>query len=69
MPDIKLHVVYKEMSEAMKRHPEVDVLINFASLRSAYESTMETMTYSQVGIYCLVFIVFFVVAVSMHVLF
>ncbi|XP_062517479.1 ATP-citrate synthase-like [Corticium candelabrum] len=40
--------VYKEMSEAMKRHPEVDVLINFASLRSAYESTMETMTYSQI---------------------
>jgi DNA polymerase III delta prime subunit len=33
---------------AMKKHPEADVLINFASLRSAYESTMETLTYPQV---------------------
>jgi ATP citrate (pro-S)-lyase len=40
--------VYKEMSEAMKRHPEVDVLVNFASLRSAYESTMEAMTFPQI---------------------
>lgn len=30
----------------MKKHPEVDVLINFASLRSAYDSTMETMNYA-----------------------
>ncbi len=36
------------MSDAMKKHPEADVLINFASLRSAYESTMETLTYPQV---------------------
>jgi ATP citrate (pro-S)-lyase len=40
--------VYKNMSDAMKRHPEADVLINFASLRSAYESTMETLTYPQI---------------------
>jgi hypothetical protein len=36
------------MADAMKKHPEVDVLINFASLRSAYDSTIETMNYSQV---------------------
>jgi ATP citrate (pro-S)-lyase len=36
------------MSDAMKKHPEADVLINFASLRSAYESTMETLTYPQI---------------------
>lgn len=36
------------MADAMKKHPEVDVLINFASLRSAYDSTMETMNYAQV---------------------
>ena len=36
------------MADAMKKHPEVDVLINFASLRSAYDSTMETMSYAQV---------------------
>ena len=37
------------MADAMKKHPEVDVLINFASLRSAYDSTIETMSYAQVG--------------------
>lgn len=39
---------YKNMSDCMKRHPEADVLINFASLRSAYESTMETLKYPQI---------------------
>ena len=38
------------MADAMKKHPEVDVLINFASLRSAYDSTMETMNYTQVAL-------------------
>ena len=41
--------VFKNMADAMKKHPEVDVLINFASLRSAYDSTMETMNYAQVA--------------------
>ncbi|XP_065840261.1 ATP-citrate synthase-like [Oscarella lobularis] len=40
--------VYKEMSEAMHRHPDADVLVNFASLRSAYESTMSAMNYKQI---------------------
>lgn len=40
--------VYKNMADAMKKHPQADVLINFASLRSAFESTMETMTYPQI---------------------
>ncbi|XP_037400204.1 ATP-citrate synthase isoform X1 [Pygocentrus nattereri] len=40
--------VYKNMAEAMKKHPEVDVLISFASLRSAYDSTVETMQYPQI---------------------
>ncbi|CAB1341682.1 unnamed protein product [Coregonus sp. 'balchen'] len=40
--------VYKNMGDAMKKHPEVDVLINFASLRSAFDSTMETMQYPQI---------------------
>lgn len=40
--------VFKNMADAMKKHPEVDVLINFASLRSAYDSTMETMNYAQI---------------------
>lgn len=45
--------IYKNMSDAMKKHPDADVLINFASLRSAYESTMETLTYPQVNNYIL----------------
>jgi ATP citrate (pro-S)-lyase len=36
------------MSDAMKNHPDADVLINFASLRSAYESTIETLSYPQI---------------------
>lgn len=40
--------VYKNMADAMKKHPEVDVLISFASLRSAFDSAMETMNYPQI---------------------
>lgn len=40
--------VYKNMSDCMQKHPAADVLISFASLRSAYESTIETLTYKQV---------------------
>ena len=45
-----LYVVYKDMSEAVKKHPEADILINFASLRSAYDATMEALTFEQVWI-------------------
>ncbi|XP_073462222.1 ATP-citrate synthase isoform X2 [Aquarana catesbeiana] len=40
--------VFKNMADAMRKHPEVDVLINFASLRSAYDSSVETMNYPQI---------------------
>lgn len=40
--------VYKEMKNAMLKHPTADVLVNFASLRSAYLSTLETMEYPQI---------------------
>lgn len=33
----------------MNKHKDADVLVNFASLRSAYESTMETLNYPQVN--------------------
>lgn len=32
----------------MQKHPQASVLVNFASLRSAYESTMEAMTFPQI---------------------
>ena len=41
--------VYKEMAEAMNKHPDADVLINFASLRSAYDATLEAMQFPQVS--------------------
>ncbi|KAK6634855.1 hypothetical protein RUM44_000102 [Polyplax serrata] len=43
-----LITVYKKMEDAMNKHKDADVLVNFASLRSAYESTMETLNYPQI---------------------
>lgn len=40
--------VYKDMKNAMSKHPSADVLVNFASLRSAYSSTIETLEYPQI---------------------
>ncbi|KAK7789855.1 hypothetical protein R5R35_003762 [Gryllus longicercus] len=40
--------VYKKMEDAMTKHQNADVLVNFASLRSAYESTVDTMNYPQI---------------------
>ncbi|KAJ8024570.1 ATP-citrate synthase [Holothuria leucospilota] len=40
--------VYKSMEKAMKLHPKTDIMINFASLRSAYDSTVETLQYPQI---------------------
>lgn len=40
--------VYKKMEDAMKKHSDADVMVSFASLRSAYQSTVETMEYPQI---------------------
>ncbi|XP_078572223.1 ATP-citrate synthase-like isoform X2 [Branchiostoma floridae x Branchiostoma japonicum] len=40
--------VYKNMDDAMTKHTDADVLISFASLRSAYDSTVEALQYSQI---------------------
>lgn len=40
--------VYKKMSDAIGKHKEVDVVVTFASLRSAYESTLEVLDYKQI---------------------
>ncbi len=45
-----LFTVYKDMSEAVKKHPEADILVNFASLRSAYDATMDALTYKKVPV-------------------
>lgn len=43
------YLVYKKMEDAMSKHRNADVLVNFASLRSAYDSTIETLNYPQVS--------------------
>jgi len=40
--------VYAKMSEAMQKHPEVEVMINFASFRSVYSSVMEALEFPQI---------------------
>ena len=41
--------VYKNMADAMAAFPEADVMISFASLRSAYDSTLECLEFPQVS--------------------
>ncbi|KAJ3337312.1 citrate synthase [Gonapodya sp. JEL0774] len=40
--------VFTSLEEAISRYPEVDVVINFASFRSVYESTRDIMKVSQI---------------------
>jgi len=40
--------IYKSMADAMAAFPEVDVMISFASLRSAYDSTLECLEFKQI---------------------
>ncbi|CAG7822324.1 unnamed protein product, partial [Allacma fusca] len=46
--------VYKNMSDAFGKHPQADVLVNFASLRSAYDSTLEALNYTQVRVIAII---------------
>ena len=39
------------MGEALRKHPDASVMVSFASLRSAYESTLEALNYSQVIVF------------------
>ena len=40
--------VYTSVDEAVKKHPEVDVVVNFASSRSVYSSTLEVFRHPQI---------------------
>lgn len=40
--------VYQEVDKAVAKHPDVDVVVNFASSRSVYSSTMELMQHPQI---------------------
>ncbi|WVW78429.1 hypothetical protein I302_100383 [Kwoniella bestiolae CBS 10118] len=40
--------VYTSVGEAIKKHPDVDVVVNFSSSRSVYASTLDILTYPQI---------------------
>eukprot|EP01114_Cavostelium_apophysatum_P021569 TRINITY_DN756_c0_g1_i2.p1 TRINITY_DN756_c0_g1~~TRINITY_DN756_c0_g1_i2.p1 ORF type:complete len:957 (+),score=322.61 TRINITY_DN756_c0_g1_i2:220-3090(+) len=40
--------VYAKLSEAVQKHPEVEVMVNFASFRSVYSSVNEALDYPQI---------------------
>ncbi|KAG1840057.1 hypothetical protein DFJ58DRAFT_858501 [Suillus subalutaceus] len=40
--------VYTSLEEAVEKHPDVDLVINFASSRSVYSSTMECLGYESI---------------------
>jgi len=40
--------VYTKVSEAIEKHPDVDIIVNFASCRSVHETTMELLKFSQI---------------------
>lgn len=39
--------VYQSMAQATKKHPDADVVVNFASSRSVYSSTLEALEFPQ----------------------
>lgn len=45
--------VYPKMEDAVNKH-KADVLINFASLRSAYDSTVEALQFSQIRVIAII---------------
>jgi ATP citrate (pro-S)-lyase len=40
--------VYTSVEEAIKKHPDADVVVNFASSRSVYSSTLEILAFPQI---------------------
>jgi ATP citrate (pro-S)-lyase len=40
--------VYQQTAKAMSKHTDVDTVVNFASSRSVYSSTMELMQFPQI---------------------
>lgn len=40
--------VYQSVEQAMAKHPDVDTIVNFASSRSVYSSTMELIDFPQI---------------------
>lgn len=41
--------VYQDLKEAIQKHPDARILVNFASLRVAYEVAMEAMSIDRIA--------------------
>ena len=46
--------IYKTIADSLKNHPDVDVMINFASFRSAYPSTKEALETSEIKVIAII---------------
>ncbi|KAA1473124.1 ATP-citrate synthase [Dentipellis sp. KUC8613] len=46
--------VYTTVEEAVKKHPDVDVVVNFASSRSVYSSTQEILGFPQIKVIAII---------------
>jgi len=42
--------VFREIGDALAAHPKIDTLVNFASFRSAYATTMESLDHDQLRV-------------------
>lgn len=46
--------IYTSLDECFKKHPDIDVMVNFASMRSTFPSTMEALDYPQIKVIALI---------------
>jgi len=46
--------MYRSTKEALAKHPEIDVMVNFASMRSTFPSTMEALDFPQLKVIALI---------------
>jgi len=49
-PNEILVPIYREIGDALKAHPQIDTMVNFASFRSAYPTTMEALDHDQLRV-------------------
>jgi len=46
--------VYTSVKEAVQKHPDADVVVNFASSRSVYSSTLDILSYPRIKVVALI---------------
>ena len=46
--------MYQSLEFALRKHAEVDVMVNFASFRSAYETSLEALGHPQLSVIAII---------------